>query len=46
MYSIRIKNDDARGVGEPLNEVDGNGKGITLFTTHYLFFTSALEIDD
>ena len=39
MIHRRLNADDAKGVAEFLNEMDKFYNGITVFTTHYLFFT-------
>lgn len=38
MIHRRIFKDDARGVGEPLNEKQSNGKGISQLFQHTLTF--------
>ena len=35
MQNRRLYHDDHRGVGEPLNETDSNGNGITVPATYY-----------
>ena len=39
MIHRRLIVDDARGVGEPLNEIGKDGEGLTTYTTHYLLFS-------
>ena len=36
MQNRRINKDDWRGMGDPLNEVDSNGNGITVPATYYV----------
>ncbi len=36
MQNRRLNVDDARGMGEPLDEVDITGKGITVKATYYV----------
>lgn len=36
MHNRRINEDDGRGVGEPLNEVDASGNGISVPATYYV----------
>jgi len=36
MQNRRINKDDWRGMGDPLNEVDVNGNGITVPATYYV----------
>ncbi len=36
MIHRRLLADDGRGVGEPLNELDEDGKGMRANTRHYL----------
>ena len=36
MQNRRLNVDDKRGVGEPLNEVDSQGKGISVPATYYV----------
>lgn len=36
MQNRRINKDDGRGMGEPLNETDSNGDGISVPATYYV----------
>jgi hypothetical protein len=36
MHNRRINKDDDRGMGEPLNEMDANGDGISVPATYYV----------
>ena len=36
MHHRRIAKDDGRGMGDPLNETDETGQGITVSTKYYL----------
>jgi len=46
MIQRRILHDDNRGVDEPLNEVDSEGKGIKLLMSHFLFFDLDTDQDN
>ena len=44
MQNRRLYYDDERGVGEPLNETDSYGNGITVHATYHMqFFNRNLE---
>jgi Glycosyl hydrolases family 38 C-terminal domain len=36
MQNRRLNVDDSRGMGEPLNETDANGNGISVPATYYV----------
>ena len=38
MIHRRILEDDDRGVAEPLNETDLDGKGMRIITRHYFWY--------
>lgn len=38
MIHRRLLKDDSRGVGEPLNETEVDGKGLTQNVRHYIVF--------